>query len=107
MSRKKLPDFKSEKEESQWYFEHRDELDDYFDPISNEEAFELFAKLPSRKLAMAQTKAATERYKARTIATSIRLSREQIEAAKGIAAKKGLKYQTWMKSVIHQAIAAE
>lgn len=107
MPDKKLPDFTSEKEEARWYFEHRDELDDYFDPVSDEEADQLLAQLPPRDVAMAQAREASERYKALTIPTSIRLSREQIHSAKKIAARKGLKYQTWMKSIIHQAIETE
>lgn len=107
MPKKKLPDFVSEKEEARWYFEHRDKLDDYFDPVSDEEVDHLLAQLPPHDVAMAQAREASERYMARTIPTSIRLSREQIYAAKKIAEKKGLKYQTWMKSIIHQAIEAE
>lgn len=108
MPKKKLPDFKSEKEEGQWYKKHRDELDDYFDTLSGDDELQaLLAELPERSVAIAQAKAATEKYKKNSVATSIRLSKENIEAAKKIAAEKGLRYQTWIKSVIYQAIATE
>ena len=61
--------------------------------MSNNELTELLENLPPREVAIAQAKEANEKYKAHTVATSIRLSREQIEAAKRISSKKGLKYQ--------------
>lgn len=107
MTKKSLPKFKSEAEEARWYSEHQDELDRYFAPVSDEEAEGLLAKLPSKEEAMAQAKEASRRYKARTTPTSIRLDDEDIEAAKQIAAKKGLRYQTWIKTIVHIAIEQE
>ncbi|MGI4814008.1 MAG: hypothetical protein ACRYGG_11850 [Janthinobacterium lividum] len=42
-----------------------------------------------------------------TLSTSIRLSVEDVALLKAIAARKGLKYQTYLKSVVRQEILKE
>ena len=42
-----------------------------------------------------------------TPTTTIRLDRQDVELAKAQAEKRGLKYQTYLKSVIHQALRRE
>jgi predicted DNA binding CopG/RHH family protein len=39
-----------------------------------------------------------------TPTTTIRLDRDDVELAKAQAADRGLKYQTYLKSLIHQAL---
>lgn len=41
---------------------------------------------------------------ARSQPVTLRLDREDLEMAKRQAAKKGLRYQTWIKSVLHEAL---
>ena len=43
----------------------------------------------------------------KTIPTSIRLTEDEIIAAKEIAGKKKLPYQTWIKEIVRHAILAE
>jgi uncharacterized protein (DUF4415 family) len=108
MSNKKpLPKFASEAEEARWYLDHQDELDDYFEPIPEGEVEGILANLPPKEAALAQARAATEKYASKSKATSIRLSDEDIEAAKLIAKRQGMRYQTWMKAVLHQVIERE
>jgi predicted DNA binding CopG/RHH family protein len=45
--------------------------------------------------------------KAPTKSVSIRLAVSDIEAARGLAEKKGLPYQTYMKMLLHQALSKE
>lgn len=110
ISKKSLPEFANEREEGQWYKAHRDELDDYFEPVSQQEevAFlNMLKHLPPKENVLAQIEKVQQTYSKKTMPTSIRLSREDIDKAKGIAAQKGLSYQTWIKSIIHQAIERE
>ena len=107
MSKKPLPRFKTEAEEARWYSEHAEELDGYFEPISDEERDGLLDRLPSKEDALIQAKKASQRYRTQTTPTSIRLDEADIEAAKQIAAKKGLRYQTWIKTIVHLAIEQE
>lgn len=116
ISKKSLPEFANEREEGQWYKAHRDELDDYFEPVSQQEEVALqeevaflnmLKHLPPKENVLAQIEKVQQTYSKKTMPTSIRLSREDIDKAKGIAAQKGLSYQTWIKSIIHQAIERE
>lgn len=106
MAKKKLPKFADEAEEARWYYAHRDELEDYFDQLSEQVMQALLARLPPREAALAQAKAAAGGRK-RATPTSIRLPPADIAAAKAIAAREGLGYQTWIKTVVHRAIEAE
>jgi hypothetical protein len=45
--------------------------------------------------------------RAQTAATSIRLDTADLELAKTIAEKRGLRYQTYLKMIIHQHLAQE
>ena len=42
-----------------------------------------------------------------TPTTTIRLAADDVELAKSQAAKRGLKYQTYLKMIIHQALRDE
>jgi predicted DNA binding CopG/RHH family protein len=87
----KTPDFKNEKEEAEWYDTHQDDL------LAQ---FELAAKdgtLSRSTLAR----------RSQTAATSIRLDTADIELAKNIAEKRGLRYQTYLKMIIHQHLLKE
>ena len=42
-----------------------------------------------------------------TPTTTIRLDRQDVELAKAQAEKRGLEYQTYLKSIIHQALRQE
>lgn len=45
--------------------------------------------------------------RAQTVATSIRLDPADIELAKSIAQQRGLRYQTYLKMIIHQQLLRE
>ena len=97
MIRKPIPKFNSEKEEAQWWDEHREQTAEWM-----EEA-----------VARGETTTLTEllgRRKQRTGATptvSIRIDPEDIERARLLAAKKGLRYQTYLKMLLHEALEHE
>jgi predicted DNA binding CopG/RHH family protein len=87
----KTPEFKSEKEEAEWLDSHQDELLAQF-------------KAASKNGALTRGTLARQ---SQTAATSIRLETADIELAKLQAEKRGLRYQTYLKMIIHQALATE
>ncbi len=85
------PEFKSEAEEAAWWDSHPDEAFSVFEEAEKD------GTLGRGTLAR----------RAQTAATSIRLDTADIELAKAQAAKRGLKYQTYLKMVIHQHLTQE
>jgi predicted DNA binding CopG/RHH family protein len=91
MEKKILPEFKSEAEEAKWWFDNQDELDKDF------------------------AKAAAEGRLGRGTAarvggiptTTIRLDPVDIEMARKQAEQRGLKYQTYLKMILHDALTRE
>ena len=91
MEKRILPEFKSEAEEEKWWFDNQDELDKDF------------------------AKAAAEGRLGRGTAarvggiptTTIRLDPVDIEMARKQAEQRGLKYQTYLKMILHDALTRE
>jgi predicted DNA binding CopG/RHH family protein len=89
-----IPVFKSESEEARWWYNNRARLDkDLVEAAKN-------GKL--KRLDQATLKARLAASKSRVV--SIRLPENDIDLARQQAAKKGLPYQTYIKSVLHQAL---
>ncbi len=96
----RLPKFTSEAEEAQWWFDHRD------DKVTK--AFEDAAaegKLQSGSVASLARKENTAA--GVTPTTTIRLDPDDISRARTLAAHRGLRYQTYLKMLVHEALAAE
>jgi predicted DNA binding CopG/RHH family protein len=87
----KTPEFKSEAEEAAWWDSHPDETLAIFERAAKD------GTLGRGTLAR----------RAQTAATSIRLDTADIELAKAIAQERGLRYQTYLKMVIHQHLLQE
>ena len=88
MEERIVPKFETEAEEAQWWFDNQDELLKDF-----------------------QQAAAEGRLGVRTVArrmgiptTTIRLDPGDIALAREQAAKRGLKYQTYLKMLVHEAL---
>ncbi len=81
-----IPKFKSEAEEADWWDAHPEVVTKAFE--------QAYGKVPTKR-----------RPPTRTV--SIRLSVEDIARAQRIAARKGLAYQTLVKSLLHEAIERE
>ena len=92
----KVPRFTDEGEEAQWWFDHREELTT---------AFEEAASLGELRTGTA-AKLAGERAGI-TPTTTIRLDPDDISRARNLARKRGLRYQTYVKMLLHQALEAE
>ncbi len=87
----KTPEFKSEKEEREWFENNQDELLAQFQQAAKE------GTLTSGTLAR----------RGSTPQTTIRLDPADIELAKRQAQQRGLRYQTYLKMILHQALAQE
>jgi len=87
----KIPDFKNETEEAQWWDAHQNDIAGAFE----------------RAAANGTLGHGTVRRKGATPSTSIRLDQEDISRARVLANRKGLRYQTYLKMLIREALIAE
>jgi predicted DNA binding CopG/RHH family protein len=90
--KREIPAFKSESEEAEWWYKNRRLLD--------KDLVEAAKK--SKRLDQATLKTRLAASKSRVI--SIRLPEIDLELARQQAVPKGLPYQTYIKSVLHQAL---
>jgi predicted DNA binding CopG/RHH family protein len=91
METRKIPKFASEAEEANWWFENQDELARDFEQAAAE------GRLQRR----------TWPRLGPTPTTTIRLEPGDIEMARTQAEKRGLKYQTYLKMLLHEALLKE
>lgn len=89
-----LPAFKSEAEEAEWWYKNRARLD--------KDLAEAAKKGKLHRLDQATLRTRLAASKSRVV--SIRLAEDDIELARQQALSKGLPYQTYIKSVLHQAL---
>jgi predicted DNA binding CopG/RHH family protein len=89
-----IPAFESEAKEAEWWHKNRTTLD--------RDLTEAAKKGELKRLNQATLKARLASSKARVV--SIRLPENDIELARRQAAQKGLPYQTYIKSLLHQAL---
>ncbi len=88
METRTLPDFKSEAEEAKWWFEHQDELDQDFARAAAEGTL---GRGTAARIGAIPT-------------TTIRLDPDDIALAREQASKRGLKYQIYLKMLVHEAL---
>jgi len=89
-----LPSFKSEAQEAEWWYKNRGRLDrDLVEGAKGGKLKRLTREILSERVAASKSRM-----------VSIRLPESDIELARRQAAQKGLPYQTYIKSVLHQAL---
>lgn len=99
MSDFKLPKFANEDEEAKWWYENQELIADEFEKALKEGRIRtggirrLFAEkgLPFKEPKLTPT-------------TTIRLDPDDIALARKQAEKRGLRYQTYLKMIIHEAL---
>ncbi|MFZ1083357.1 MAG: hypothetical protein WAN35_00175 [Terracidiphilus sp.] len=102
MSELQLPEFASEANEARWWFENREKISEEFRRAASEgrqsraSARRLFAE---RGIPFPEPRAS-----APTPTTTIRLDPEDIAKARVQAEKRGLRYQTYLKMIIHEEL---
>lgn len=101
MSDFKLPQFANEDEEAKWWYDNRELISDEFQKAAKEGRLKrggvrrLFAE---RGIPFPEEKARP------TPTTTIRLDPDDIAKAREQAAKRGLRYQTYLKMLIREAL---
>jgi predicted DNA binding CopG/RHH family protein len=86
----KIPVFASESEEAKWWVNQEDSIADEFEKAA----------------AQGQVARGTAVRRAAIPTTTIRLDPKDIERARKQADRKGLRYQTYLKMLIHEALAS-
>ena len=86
----KMPKFKSEAEEAEWWDRNPDFVADQFEKAAKEGR--ILHGLPGRGA---------------TRSVTIRLAEKDVETAQTLAEKMGLPYQTYIKTILHQALERE
>ena len=86
----RIPRFKSEKEEAEWWDAHPDVITELF----------LQAKKAGRLKRLPPARGTTK-------SVTIRLAVNDVETAQELAEKRGLPYQTLIKTLLHQALQKE
>jgi predicted DNA binding CopG/RHH family protein len=86
----RIPRFKSEKEEAEWWDAHPDVITKLF----------LQAKKEGRLRRLPPARGTTK-------SVTIRLAVHDVETAQELAEKRGLPYQTLIKTLLHQALEKE
>jgi len=87
----KTPEFKSEEEEASWWADNQNSLLKEFEAAAKD------GTLGRGTLVR----------RGQTPTTTIRLNPGDIELARSQAERRGLKYQTYLKMIIHQALLQE
>jgi len=86
-----IPEFKNEADEARWWFENQASLTERF----------------KRAAAEGKLGRGTVARRAATPTTTIRLDPDDISKARALAEQRGLKYQTYLKMLIHEALQRE
>jgi predicted DNA binding CopG/RHH family protein len=91
-----IPKFQSEAEEAQWWFDHREETGIWMEQSTAQgRTTNLSEVLQKRR----QTGA--------TPTVSIRIDPGDLSRARMLAQRRGLRYQTYLKMLIHEALERE
>jgi len=91
MATLKIPKFENEADEANWAFENREGLAAAFLEAAQ----------------AGKVRQGTLKQRGVTPATTIRLAPEDISRARTLAERRGLRYQTYLKMLIHEALARE
>ncbi len=87
----KIPKFENEADEANWMFENREDLATAFLKAARD----------------GQIRQETLKQRGATPPTTIRLAPEDISRARTLAERRGLRYQTYLKMLIHEALERE
>ena len=93
MTKRKAPRFQTEQEEASWWDRNRAELDKDFVKAAQKGRLKRLDKIALRTRVAATTKV-----------ISLRMLEDDLALAREQASAKGLPYQTFLKSLLHEAL---
>src|SRR5258708_1404986 len=96
---KKQPPFKTEAQEAEWWAKNQTLIADRFEQAKTA------GKLGKGTVARVARELASRAGESPTI--TIRLPQDDLARARTLAAEKGLRYQTYLKMLLHQALNSE
>jgi hypothetical protein len=91
-----IPKFQSEAEEAQWWFDHREETSGWIEQIAGEGGATNLNKVLQKR-----------RQAGPTPTVSIRIDPGDLSRARILAERRGLRYQTYLKMLLHEALERE
>ena len=91
-----VPRFQSEAEEAQWWFDHREETAKWMEQAAAEGRTTSLASIVERRQQGGSTPS-----------VSIRIDPADLSRARVQAERRGLRYQTYLKMVLHEALTRE
>jgi predicted DNA binding CopG/RHH family protein len=97
MIRKQIPKFKSEEQEAQWWDDHREETSQWMEQAITSGNTTTLSDVLQRTRQRAES----------TPTDSIPIDPEDIARARSLAEKRGLRYQTYLKMLLHEALERE
>jgi hypothetical protein len=93
---RQIPSFETEAEEAQWWFDHREQTADWLEKAAAEGRTTNLAQLREGR-----------RTRGITPTISIRLDPADLARARALAERRGLRYQTYLKMLLHEALEQE
>jgi len=99
MANKKPPRFETETQEAEWWAKNQELIADRFEEAKAK------GKLGKGTVARVARERASQTGVSPTI--TIRLAEADLARARTFAAEKGLRYQTYLKMLVHQALNSE
>src|SRR5579863_5468518 len=91
-----IPKFQSEAEEAQWWFDHREETAVWMEQGAKEARTTRLAEVLQKR-----------RRTGATPTVSIRIDPGDLSRARILAERRGLRYQTYLKMLLHEALERE
>jgi len=91
--KRKVPQFESEAEEAQWWFDHREETAQWMEQAAAEGSTTSLASILEKRQQGGPTPT-----------VSIRIDPADLSRARIQAERRGLRYQTYLKMVLHEAL---
>jgi hypothetical protein len=90
-----IPKFQTEEDEAQWWFDHREETGLWMEKAVAEGRTTGLPEILAR------------RRQGATPTVSIRIDPADISRARSLAERRGLRYQTYLKMLLHEALEKE
>ena len=103
MPRKKLAETRTELEEARWFEENQDRLLRLFEKAENEGTL----RIGQKSIGITLSKRTESLVKPQSQKVMLRIPTDDLDRARQQAAQKGIGYQTYIKSLLHEGLERE